>query len=405
MNDFFSRRPGLSLAQGLQAGFQAVGAGLQNADNINKLSEWNKNAALRDLTRQAATDQLRTSIPLNAAANKTLLEIQKLRPLLYSRPDGYLQVLNQISPAGQGMTRRISADGKTIETIDPIGAVVSTTPNFTGRAAENALLNAGGISLIDRVKALPAQEQADAHNQTQLMIERMKAQAQYDVAELGLRSARLMAGAGGGRGGKGTGADGNPKFSAEDYTKLLNNLIWQLDVATPGSKLPYDSKTGHVDMGQVTMNPEQVTRLAQLTDAANRRLAAGVGQGAQPVYGAMAGVLDNNNQITKTNIEQARKAQEAAAEEARKRSENLELPTSGSAKPTGTEWYNRNGRELTKDLLGGVANLFNTAVPQDVSQFAPDLGVVQRQSSSPELTRMGAGILYNLPVVDPHSFD
>ena len=325
MNDFFSRRPGLSLAQGLQAGFQAVGAGLQNVDTINKLSEWNKNAALRDLTRQAATDQLRTSIPLNAAANKTLLEIQKLRPLLYSRPDGYLQVLNQISPAGQGMTRRISADGKTIETIDPIGAVVSTTPNFTGRAAENALLNAGGISLIDRVKALPAQEQADAHNQTQLMIERMKTQSAYDVAELGLRSARLMAGAGGGRWGKGTGADGNPKFSAEDYTKLLNTMIWQFDVATPGAKLPYDSKTGHIDMSQFT-NPEQYTRLAQLTDAANRRLALGAGQGAQPVFGAMAGVLDNNNQITKANIEQARKAQEAAAEEARKRSESTGLP-------------------------------------------------------------------------------
>ena len=404
MNNPFSRIPGLSLAQGLQAGYQAAGAGLQNVDTINKLSEWKKNAALRDLTRQAATDQLMASIPLNAAANKTLLEIQKLRPLLYSRPDGYLQVLNQISPVGQGMTRRISADGKTIETIDPIGAVVSTTPNFTGKAAENALINAGGISLVDRAKGLPAQEQADAHNQTQLMIERMKAQAQYDVAELGLRSARLMAGAGG-HGGKGAGVDGNPKFSAEEYTKLLNNLIWQLDVATPGSKLPYDSKTGHVDMGQVTMNPEQVARLAQLTDAANRRLAAGVGQGAQPVYGAMAGVLDNNNQITKANIEQAKKAQEAAAEEARKRSENLELPTSGSAKPTGTEWYNRNGRELTKDLLGGLANLFDTAVPQDVSQFAPGLGVVQRQSSSPELTRMGAGVLYNLPVVDPNSFD
>ena len=365
MNDFFSRRPGLSMAQGLQAGFQAVGAGLQNADNINKLSEWNKNAALRDLTRQAATDQLRTSIPLNAAANKTLLEIQKLRPLLYSRPDGYLQVLNQISPVGQGMTRRISADGKTIETIDPIGAVVSTTPNFTGRAAENALLNAGGISLIDRAKGLPAQEQADAHNQTQLMIERMKAQAQYDVAELGLRSARLMAGAGG-HGGKGAGVDGNPKFSAEDYTKLLNNLIWQLDVATPGGKLPYDSKTGHVDMGQVTMNPDHVTRLAQLTDAANRRLAAGVGQGAQPVYGAMAGVLDNNNQITKANIEQARKAQEAAAEEARKRSENTGLPVKPlfeNTNPYSATAPLQINPNLGEDLGKALPEVFRTPVP------------------------------------------
>ena len=315
---------------------------------------------MRDLTRQAATDQLRTSIPLNAAANKTLLEIQKLRPLLYSRPDGYLQVLNQISPVGQGMTRRVSADGKTIETIDPIGAVVSTTPNFTGRAAENALLNAGGISLIDRAKGLPAQEQADAHNQTQLMIERMRRESAYDVAELGLRSARLMAGAGGGHGGKGAGVDGNPKFSAEDYTKLLNNLIWQLDVATPGSKLPYDSKTGHVDMGQVTMNPEQVTRLAQLTDAANRRLAAGVGQGAQPVYGAMAGVLDNNNQITKANIEQARKAQEAAAEEARKRSESTGLPV----KPL---FENTNPYSATAPLQ------INPNLGEDLGKVLPDV--------------------------------
>ena len=365
MNNPFSRIPGLSLAQGLQAGYQAAGTGLQNADTINKLSEWKKNAALRDLTRQAATDQLRTSIPLNAAANKTLLEIQKLRPLLYSRPDGYLQVLNQISPVGQGMTRRISADGKTIETIDPIGAVVSTTPNFTGRAAENALLNAGGISLIDRVKALPAQEQADAHNQTQLMIERMRRQSAYDVAELGLRSARLMAGAGG-HGGKGAGVDGNPKFSAEDYTKLLNNLIWQLDVSTPGSKLPYDSKTGHVDMGQVTMNPEQVTRLAQLTDAANRRLAAGVGQGAQPVYGAMAGVLDNNNQITKANIEQARKAQEAAAEEARKRSENTGLPVKPlfeNTNPYSATAPLQINPNLGEDLGKALPEVFRTPVP------------------------------------------
>ena len=365
MNNPFSRIPGLSLAQGLQAGYQAAGTGLQNVDTINKLSEWNKNAALRDLTRQAATDQLRTSIPLNAAANKTLLEIQKLRPLLYSRPDGYLQVLNQISPVGQGMTRRVSADGKTIETIDPIGAVVSTTPNFTGRAAENALLNAGGISLIDRAKGLPAQEQADAHNQTQLMIERMRRESAYDVAELGLRSARLMAGAGG-HGGKGTGIDGNPKFSAEDYTKLLNNLIWQLDVATPGSKLPYDSKTGHVDMGQVTMNPEQVTRLAQLTDAANRRLAAGVGQGAQPVYGAMAGVLDNNNQITKANIEQARKAQEAAAEEARRRSENTGLPVKPlfeNTNPYSATAPLQINPNLGEDLGKALPEVFRTPVP------------------------------------------
>lgn len=110
------------------------------------------------------------------------------------------------------MTRRISADGKTIETIDPVGAVVSTTPNFTGRAAENALLNAGGISLIDRAKGLPAQEQADAHNQTQILLERMREQSAYDVAELGYRAARAQAAgmAAGGKMPKGLGPDGMP---------------------------------------------------------------------------------------------------------------------------------------------------------------------------------------------------
>ena len=157
-------------------------------------------------------------------------------------------------------------------------------------------------------------------------------------------------------------------------------------------------------MSQVS-TPEQYARLAQLTDAANRRLASGAGQGAQPVYGAMAGLLDNNNQITKANIEQAKKAQEAATEEAKRRSDSTELPLSDSTKPAGTTWYNKNGRDLAADIGGGIAGLFNTNVPQDVSQFAPGLTTVTRQGTSPELLKMGVSVLNNLPVVDPFSFE
>ena len=324
MNDFFSRRPGLSLAQGLQAGFQAVGAGLQNADNINKLSEWNKNAALRDLTRQAATDQLRTSIPLNAAANKTLLEIQKLRPLLYSRPDGYLQVLNQISPVGQGMTRRVSADGKTIETIDPIGAVVSTTPNFTGRAAENALLNAGGISLIDRAKGLPAQEQADAHNQTQLMIERMKTQSAYDVAELGYRAARAQAAgmAAAGKLPRGIGPDGLPTLTPDALKTARNDAVVQTALAN-GITVPV--KGGELDLSGLT--PAQVAVVNQRTLEANNDILAGVAQGVQPAVAGGAHVAKYNKKLYDEQEATRKLAAEQSGKVQAERGAKIALPT------------------------------------------------------------------------------
>ena len=326
MNNLFSRRPGLSLAQGLQAGFQAVGAGLQNADNIRKLSEWDKNAALRDLTRQAATDQLQTSIPINAAANKTLLEIQKMRPLLYGRPDGYLQVLNQISPAGQGMTRRISADGKTIETIDPIGAVVSTTPNFTGRAAENALLNSGGISLIDRAKGLPAQEQADAHNQTQILLERMRRQSAYDVAELGYRAARAQAAgmAAGGRMPKGLGPDGMPILTPDALKLARNDAVVQTARAN-GISVPM--KGGDLDTTGLT--PAEQATINRLSNEANNDIIGGVMQGVQPAIAGAAHVTRYNERL----YNEQEVARKLSAEQANKvnteRGAKMSLPVLG----------------------------------------------------------------------------
>ena len=401
MNNLFSRMPGLSLAQGLQAGYQAVNAGLQNEDAIRKLSEWDKNAALRDLTRRAAVDQLQTSIPLNAAANKTLLEIQKLRPLLYSRPDGYLQVLNKVSPVGQGMTRRISADGKTIETIDPIGAVVSTTPNFTGKAAENALLNSGGISLIDRAKGLPAQEQADAHNQTQIMIERMKAQAQYDVAELGLRAARAQA-AGMAAAGKmphGIGPDGLPILTPDALKTARNDAVVQTALAN-GIAVPV--KGGELDLSGLT--PAQVAVVNQRTYEANNDILAGVSQGIQPGVAGGAHVARYNQRLATEQEMQRKLAADQAGKVQAERGAKLALPTSGGA-ASGETWYNKNGRELTKDVLGGIASLFDTTKPQDVSQFAPGLGSVQRQAPSPELYRMGVGALNSVLAIDPNMHD
>ena len=342
MNNLFSRMPGLSLAQGLQTGFQAVGAGLQNADNIRKLSEWDKNTALRDLTRQAATEQLQTSIPLNAAANKTLLAIQQMRPLLYGRPDGYLQVLNKISPVENGLTRRISADGKTIETVDPIGAVVSTTPNFTGKAAENALINAGGISLIDRAKGLPAQEQADAHNQTQLMIERMKTQAQYDVAELGLRAARAQA-AGMAAAGKmphGIGPDGLPILTPDALKLARNDAVVQTALAN-GIVVPM--KGGDLDVTGLT--PAQQTKVNQLSLEAGNGILAGVAQGMQPGVASGAHVAAYNKRL----YDEQEVAKKLAAEQAGKvnaeRGAKLALPVLGE-QPLGTAPFVENPQLL-----------------------------------------------------------
>ena len=358
MPNLFDHVPGLSLAQGLQAGFQAAGTGLQNQQRIDALKDWRDNAAIRELTRVANEQKLRTNNQLDAASNNVLLGIQKLRPQLYGSPDGYIQALNQISPLGNGLTRRLSSDNKTIETVNSLGQVLGTTPNLMGQAAENALLNAGGISLSSRAQQLPEREKADAKNQVDLLIAKMHGDTQRDVAELGLKAARV--GAAGGHGGKGLGGDGNIKFSAEEYTKLLNSMVWQLDVATPGMKLPYDSKTGHVDMSQVT-NPDQYARLAQLTDAANRRLASGAGQGAQPVFGAMAGLLDNNNQITKANMEQARKAQEARNEEEKARKTSLDSPLTQSNPYSAEAPLTVN--PSVKAGLDALTGVFSTPVP------------------------------------------
>lgn len=276
MNNPFSRIPGLSLAQGLQAGFQAAGTGLQNVDTINKLSEWNKNAAIRDLQRAAAQDQLTTNNQLNAASNQALLGIQKLRSQLYSSPDGYLQALNQISPVGQGFTRRLSSDGKTIETVNPLGAVVGTTPNYTGKAAENALLNAGGISLAARAQQLPQQEEADAKNQTALMVAKMHGDAQRDVALYGLRAARAAA-AGAARG---LGPDNVPKLTPEDSKKLHNALVQQFD-ALNGYKLPWN-KDGTLDTSMMQGNKAAADLMADYTSRANRILLKSAQYGVQP---------------------------------------------------------------------------------------------------------------------------
>lgn len=362
MNNPFSRIPGLSLAQGLQAGFQAAGTGLQNVDTINKLSEWNKNAAIRDLQRAAAQDQLTTNNQLNAASNQTLLGIQKLRPQLYSSPDGYLQALNQISPVGQGFTRRLSSDGKTIETVNPLGAVVGTTPNYTGKAAENALLNAGGISLAARAQQLPQQEEADAKNQTALMVAKMHGDAQRDVALYGLKAARAAAGAA----GRGLGPDSAPKLNAEEYKKLHQELIRQFD-ARNGFKLPW-AKDGSVDMSMLQGNADAGALYADYSRRADAALMQSAQAGVQPAIATMASLAQFDRDLGAAN---ARAAEYAAAEKAKQDAERQAKMN----QPTNPIFQN------TNPYAADAAPQFNPNFLNDLGQTLQPIvpNVLQRQ--------------------------
>ena len=362
MNNPFSRIPGLSLAQGLQAGFQAAGTGLQNVDTINKLSEWNKNAAIRDLQRAAAQDQLATNNQLSSASNQALLGIQKLRPQLYSSPDGYLQALNQISPVGQGFTRRLSSDGKTIETVNPLGAVVGTTPNYTGKAAENALLNAGGISLAARAQQLPQQEEADAKNQTALMVAKMHGDAQRDVALYGLKAARAAAGAA----GRGLGPDSAPKLNAEEYKKLHQELIRQFD-ARNGFKLPW-AKDGSVDMSMLQGNADAGALYADYSRRADAALMQSAQAGVQPAIATMASLAQFDRDLGAAN---ARAAEYAAAEKAKQDAERQAKMN----QPTNPIFQN------TNPYAADAAPQFNPNFLNDLGQTLQPIvpNVLQRQ--------------------------
>lgn len=243
--------PGMDIARGLAAGYGAVSAGLQAANQSNVLAEWDRNATLRDVQRASALDQAQTLEQLGRTSNAALRGINANRAALYNSPEGYMQALNSMNPVAQGSSRRLSADGKTIETVNALGQVIDTTPNLRGQAAENALINRGGINLYERANQLPRQEQFEAVLQSRMATEQMKMQAQMQLLAAGLR---------GGHGG-GDGGAGNPKFKID--VNDINAVIQQLNSIDPRLiHLPRNDKGG---ISTEMLSPEDMKLLRDVT--------------------------------------------------------------------------------------------------------------------------------------------
>ena len=255
--------PGMDIARGLAAGYGAVSAGLQAANQSNMLAEWDRNAALRDIQRSSALDQAQTLEQLGRTSNAALRGINANRAALYNSPEGYMQALNSMSPVAQGSSRRLSADGKTIETVNALGQVIDTTPNLRGQAAENALINRGGISLYERANQLPRQEQFEAELQARMAVEQMKMQAHMQLLAAGLR------------GGHGGGA-GNPKFKID--VNDINTTVQQLNNVDPRlTHLPRNDKGG---INTEMLSPEDMKLLRDVTQQNMGIVVTTLGRGA-----------------------------------------------------------------------------------------------------------------------------
>lgn len=259
-------QPGFDIARGLAAGFGAVSSGLQAANQSNMLAEWDRNAALREIQRASALDQAQTLEQLGRTSNAALRGINANRAALYNSPEGYMQAVNSMNPVGQGSSRRLSADGKTIETVNALGQVTDTMPNLRGQAAENALINRGGISLYERANQLPKQEQFEAELQSRMAIEQMKAQAQMQMLAAGLR---------GGHGG-GVGGAGNPKFKID--VSDINTTVQQLNSVDPRlTHLPRNDKGG---INTEMLSPEDAKLLRDVTQQNMGIVVTTLGRGA-----------------------------------------------------------------------------------------------------------------------------
>ena len=264
--------------QSMRAGFDSVRAGQEAARSGYENNEWLRNREARALQRQINEDNLQTALSLGRAANAVLLGIGANRQDLYNNRNGYLRALDAISPLGNSGSRRLSTDGLKIETLDPQGNVVDIQPNLRGQAAENALLNSGGINLLQRAQMLPQQEQFEAQLNSRLALAQMEQQMKLQMLAAGLK--------GGGR-GTGSGAEGGiPKFTPGEYNQMVAMALRLYD--TEGV-LPYQAD-GTVDYATAMNDPNLRSKVQQYEAAILRDMIKQNMKGLPPLYSG-AGAL------------------------------------------------------------------------------------------------------------------
>jgi hypothetical protein len=238
--------PGTSVFDGMSAAANWNSRALANVDAVNKLREWSLNSDLRDITRAYQEDEAATALALGKSANEDLRTLDKFRKGLYNSNTGYLDAINAINPLDGTAVRRLSKDGKNIETVRMDGTVLGTTPNRTGKDAENALLFNYGLGL-NHAKANWMNREAARQN-----IELALAQAQNkDATRTEELMMRLMLGMGagggrggrgsrGGRGGAGNGSEGFDPMDAIRIEQLQSNAAARLAGIIPNADGKYD---------------------------------------------------------------------------------------------------------------------------------------------------------------------
>lgn len=248
--------PGTSVFDGMSAAANWNTRALANVDAVNKLREWSLNDDLRNTVRALKEDEAATAAEIGARANKNLRLLSQHSNELYRGKDGMLNVLNAIDPLSNGAFRRLSSDGKTIETVGADGAVVNTQPNYTGKTAERALLQNYGLgALMEREQFFP-REQFETGLNAQLALQKDATAAELEKLKMQVLLGGLR-GLGGGHGGSGGSSGGSKSdkyidpFSKESYSDFTGTVASHT-ATTLG--LPVTEK-GQPDF--MNMTPEQ----------------------------------------------------------------------------------------------------------------------------------------------------
>lgn len=242
--------PGTSVFDGMTAAANWNTRALANVDAVNKLREWHLDTNLRNMMRAYQEDEAATALALGRSANEDLRTLDRYRKGLYNSDTGYLDALNAMNPLDGTAVRRLTKDGKNIETVRMDGTVIGTTPNRTGKDAENALLFNYGLGL-GHAKQNWMQREIARQN-----IEFALAQAQNKGAasseELMLRLMLGMGAGGGrgglggrggrgrGRGGAGDGFDGFDPMDAIRIEQLQSNAAARMAGIIPNADGKYD---------------------------------------------------------------------------------------------------------------------------------------------------------------------
>lgn len=251
--------PGVSVMQGIGSANQAFSGMLSNVNTLNQLREWDRQEGVRSLLRDIAYDQALTRRETEAQSNKALRALGKVRDSLYDgSKDGYMKALDMVSPLANGQTRRLSSDGKSIETVGLDGTVLGITPNYSGKMAERAMLQNYGMDILRERDIFFDREARD--QMANLQLASMQNSALNKQNEM-LMSALMKGlsgggqGSGGGRGGKGdSDKDGFEDMSSSDMARIFPMLQTEAALA---AGIPIDAQ-GRPDLS--TADPEAIGR-------------------------------------------------------------------------------------------------------------------------------------------------